>query len=397
MTKPKVVRSGGECDADQEHYKCSDFDFEFDGCCSHNPCIKPRGCRDNSVFIDTSLLPSFSTTDMSDTETAATSESTATESATESTATTDRFARETTLVTRRRPATTTSMDEDNEETETSSPQRHTAPSKTMTDSGTTRTVPNPNRVTVTRVTLVPTSKLPLTSEEGGPLAPGTLTATDEFTYSTVSFETTPTGFATETSTPIPSVKDNHSGSPPIGLIVGAVVGGVVALVLVALAVMMIRRRKKNRELWVNGAGQYCYEEKEEKSYLKRMLSRNTTQRSQDPFAPFGGRIDRVEDPHRPPSGTFEMDGTSTVPVELPAVTFSDAKAKESRPVGNMNATPTGHPAPAGYVAPTRYPTANGSSADPRANMNASLEDRQQKQFVNHWNQYRALGESAPQN
>ncbi|KAF4998819.1 hypothetical protein FGRMN_2874 [Fusarium graminum] len=395
MTSTNVVRSGEECDADQEYYKCSHFDFEFDGCCSHDPCIKPRGCRDNSVFIDTSLLPLFSTIDMPNTETA-TSESTATESATESTFTTDRFARETTLVTRRRLAPT-SMDEGSEETEISSPQRHTAPSKTMTDSGTTRTIPNPNRVTVTRVTLVPTSKLPPTSVEGEPLAPGTVTATDVFTYSTASFETSPTGFATETSTPIPSVEYSHSGSPPIGLIVGAVVGGVVALVLVVLAVMMIRRRKHNRELWVNGAGQYCYEEKEEKSYLKRMLSRNTTQRSQDPFAPFGGRIDRVDNPQRPPSGTFEMDGTSTVPVELPAVIFSDAKVKESRPVGHMNATSAEHPAPAGYVAPTRYPTANGSSADPRANLNASLEDRQQKQFVNHWNQYRALGEGAPQN
>ncbi|KAM0485793.1 hypothetical protein ACHAP7_002746 [Fusarium lateritium] len=321
-----------------------------------------------------------------------TAESTATESATEST-TVDRFSSETTFLTRKRPNTITTMDEDNEET--SSPLKRTAHSKTMTDSGTTRTIRNPNRVTVTRLTVLPTSKLPSTSMDA-PLTFVTSSATDELLYPTASFESTPTGIPTQTSTASSSIKNDNSGTPPIGIIVGGVVGGVVFLTLVILVVFMVRRRRHNRELWVNGAGEYTFDEKEEKSYLRRMLSRNTTQRSQDPFAPFGGRIDRVDDPLRPPSGTFEMDGTSTVPVELPAVTFSDAKAKESQPVGHTNATSTGYSTVAGYVAPTQYPTATGNSIDPRANLNASLEDRQQKQFVNHWNQYRTLGESARQ-
>ncbi|KIL94663.1 hypothetical protein FAVG1_01594 [Fusarium avenaceum] len=397
MTKIKLVRSGRECGADEQYYKCSYFDFEFRGCCSHDPCIKPHGCRDHdSVFVDTSLLASFSTIDMSDTETATsdtiTSESTATESAAGST-TADRFGRETTFLTRTRPKAITTMDEDNEET--SSTLKRTAHPKTMTDSGTTRTIPNSSRVTVTHITMIPTSKLPTTSREA-PLTFVTSSATDGLPYPTASFESTPTGIPTQTSTVGPSLNDDSSGTPPIGIIVGGVVGGVVVLALVILAVFMVRRRRHNRELWVNGAGEYTFDEKEEKSYLRRMLSRNTTQRSQDPFAPFGGRIDRVDDPLRPPSGTFEMDGTSTVPVELPAVTFSDAKAKESQPVGHTNATSTGYSTVAGYVAPTQYPTATGNSVDPRANLNASLEDRQQKQFVNHWNQYRTLGENARQ-
>lgn len=291
MTKTKLVRSGGVCDADKQYYKCSYFDFEYRGCCSHDPCIKPRGCRDDdSVFIDTSLLASFSTIDMSSTETAAsetiTSESTATESATEST-TVDRFGRETTFLTRTRSNAITTMDEDNEET--SSSLKRTTHSKTMTDSGTTRTIPNPNRVTVTRLTILPTSKLPTTSMDA-PLTFVTSSATDELLYPTASFESTPTRIPTQTSTVSSSLKDDSSGTPPIGIIVGGVVGGVVVLALVFLAVFMVRRRRHNRELWVNGAGEYTFDEKEEKSYLRRMLSRNTTQKSQDPFAPFGGML-----------------------------------------------------------------------------------------------------------
>jgi amidase len=117
---------------------------------------------------------------------------------------------------------------------------------------------------------------------------------------------------------------------------------------------------------------------------------------------FAGRADRTDDPFRPPSNTFEMDGTSNVPVELPAVKFSDAREdprpqfhpqahpqgrSQSQPqsqfhsTGSMSATPSyGHPVqPAGPV-------------DPRANLNASLRERQQHTYVNHWNQYRALGQ-----
>lgn len=291
MTKIKLVRSGRECDADEQYYKCSYFDFEFRGCCSHDPCIKPRGCRDHdSVFVDTSLLASFSTIDMSDTETATsdtiTSESTATESAAGST-TADRFGRETTFLTRTRPKAITTMDEDNEET--SLTLKRTAHPKTMTDSGTTRTIPNSSRVTVTHITMIPTSKLPTTSREA-PLTFVTSSFTDGLPYPTASFESTPTGIPTQTSTVGPSLNDDSSGTPPIGIIVGGVVGGVVVLALVILAVFMVRRRRHNRELWVNGAGEYTFDEKEEKSYLRRMLSRNTTQRSQDPFAPFGGML-----------------------------------------------------------------------------------------------------------
>lgn len=89
-----------------------------------------------------------------------------------------------------------------------------------------------------------------------------------------------------------------------------------------------------------------------------------------------------------------MDGADNLVHELPAVTFSDAKEQESQPENCAAANSTVQRAVSGYSAQTSYPTATGSCIDPRANLNATLEDRQQKQFVNHWNQYRSLGESA---
>jgi amidase len=91
-----------------------------------------------------------------------------------------------------------------------------------------------------------------------------------------------------------------------------------------------------------------------------------------------------------------MDGADNVVHELPAVAFDDSSEKESQPGSHAAANSTVHTAVSGYSAQTAYPTATGSCIDPRANLNATLEDRQQKQFVNHWNQYRALGESANQ-
>ncbi|KAM0379576.1 hypothetical protein HYE67_009104 [Fusarium culmorum] len=392
MTKILRVGDKEECSADKQYYECSYFDFKYIGCCSHDPCIKPRGCHDDPVTLDHS---SWSTRDMSDTETT-THERTATDDGNVGISTswlfTDISDSPTTLETRRRPSASITMSEDDSSSSLAS--RRVSPT-TMTDSGTTRTVSNSHRVTITNKKTIYTSVGPPTPS--GFLTSVTSAGTNQLPFPTGSLEGTSASLHTETNTPGASLGENSSksGSPSIGLVVGAVIGGVAFLGLIVGAVIYIRRRRAKNIEFPNTP--YYLEEKEEKSYLSRILSRKSTRRSPDPFAPFGGRIDRVDNHLQPPSGTFEMDGADNVVHELPAVTYDDGNEKESQPGSHVatNST-TGRTAVSGYSAQTAYPTATGNCIDPRANLNATLEDRQQKQFVNHWNQYRALGESANQ-
>ncbi|KAL6919958.1 hypothetical protein FSST1_003984 [Fusarium sambucinum] len=392
MSKILRVDDKKECGADKQYYECSYFNFKHAGCCSHDPCIKPRGCLDDPV---TSEPGSWLTSDMSDTETT-TRERSITVVSDMETSVSWFFISEvpdtkTTLETRRRPSVSITMSEDEESSSLAS---RTSFPTTMTDSGTTRTVSNPNRVTVTNKKTIYTSLGP--STPSGFLTSLTSAGTDQLPFPTGSFESTSVFLPTETGTPSAYLGENSkNGSPSIGLVVGAAIGGVAFLGLIVGAVIYIRRRRAKNIEFPNTP--YYLEEKGEKSYLSRILSRKSTRRSQDPFAPFGGRIDRVDNHLQPPSGTFEMDGTDNVVHELPAVTYDDGNEKESHP-GSHAATNsnTGHTAVSGYSAQTAYPTATRSCIDPRANLNATLEDRQQKQFVNHWNQYRALGDNANQ-
>ncbi|KAH7270231.1 uncharacterized protein BKA55DRAFT_550947 [Fusarium redolens] len=287
MAQNLQSRHGKECRADKAYYECSDFDFDFKGCCSHDPCIRPRGCRDD----DSTDRGSWPIRDMSDIESSA-SETTAIESTVDmrpavgsgiftASFPSDDSDTESTLVTRRRPSSHSSMDDDNEND--ASPRRHSH-SKTMTDSGTTRTIPNSIRITVTKNTVIFTSKLPSSSTSVESI---TETAVD--TTPTASFQSTPAQSPTETGASSLSTGDSDSGGPSIGLIVGGVVGGVAALALVVLVVIILRRRKDTDEQLDGADMPYNnFDEKEEKSYLSRMLSRSTNKGGTDPFAPFGG-------------------------------------------------------------------------------------------------------------
>ncbi|KAF4955846.1 hypothetical protein FGADI_4241 [Fusarium gaditjirri] len=394
MAKSLQSRHGKECRADKAYYECSYFDFKFNGCCSHDPCIRPRGCRDD----DSTDHGSWLTRDMSDTKSSA-SETAVIESAIDVESAvrgifTASFPEDdsdtgSTLVTRRRPSSHTSMDDDPEND--ASPRRHSH-SKTMADSGTTHTIPNSIRITVTKNTVIFTSKLPSSSTSIESVIETTVDTTP-----TASSASTQAQSPTETEASSLSTDDSDSGGPSIGLIVGGVVGGIAALALVILVVIILRRRKDSDEQFDSADMPYNnFDEKEEKSYLSRMLSRSTNKGGTDPFAPFGGRVDRVDDPLRPPTGTFEMDATENVVHELPTATFSDAKASESQTGSHVAAGQPGCPFQTGPAATPEYHPATTYPVDPRANLNATLEDRQQKQFVNHWNQYKALGEGAHQ-
>lgn len=85
------------------------------------------------------------------------------------------------------------------------------------------------------------------------------------------------------------------------------------------------------------------------------------------------------DPYRPASGTFEMDGAGMAPVELPA-----ESAAPSHAPGPQAAQQTYQP----------YGPAGGPAADPRANLNALKTDSGHATYVNHWNQWKALGTGA---
>lgn len=285
MTKILRVGDKEECSADKQYYECSYFDFKYIGCCSHDPCIKPRGCHDDPVTLDHS---SWSTGDMSDTETT-THERTATDDGnvgiSASWLFTDISDSPTALETRRRPSVSITMSEDDSSSSLAS--RRVSPT-TMTDSGTTRTVSNSHRVTITNKKTIYTSVGPPTPS--GFLTSVTSAGTDQLPFPTGSLEGTSASLPTETNTPGASLGENSSksGSSSIGLVVGAVIGGVAFLGLIVGAVIYIRRRRAKNIEFPNTP--YYLEEKEEKSYLSRILSRKSIRRSPDPFAPFGGML-----------------------------------------------------------------------------------------------------------
>ena len=88
--------------------------------------------------------------------------------------------------------------------------------------------------------------------------------------------------------------------------------------------------------------------------------------------PYLGRADQPEDPYRPPSGAFEMDGTSAAPVELPAVSASS-------------------PGPSTHKGTRLEPVQEVTAADPRANLTSGPAGDGKPVYVNHWNQYKNLG------
>lgn len=169
------------------------------------------------------------------------------------------------------------------------------------------------------------------------------------------------------------------------------IGGLAGLgILIVLIMAALKRRRGLRRshssATLNGGTElFNHGEK-----LPQSMSAHTTgtQGSGDPFAPFGGkqkvtthltllsahcppgRADKPGDRYAPPSNIFEMDATTTAPVELPAISVGS----QSRPRTEAQPVPGAGP------------------ADPRANLNASLTDRRQNTYVNHWDHYRNLGQ-----
>ena len=90
-----------------------------------------------------------------------------------------------------------------------------------------------------------------------------------------------------------------------------------------------------------------------------------------------GRADQPEPeyPVKPPENTFEMDATSTAPVELPDNCIP-------APMCELPETTVARPIPVAEAAP---------ATDPNANLTSLGTENGRPQYINHWNQYRAVG------
>ncbi|GFP53605.1 hypothetical protein ACSS6W_001167 [Trichoderma asperelloides] len=259
-------------------------------------------------------------------------------------------------------------------TTSSRPAATSKESAAMTDSGITHTIPNNSIVTITRHTTIITGRPSVTTSSN--IDPMSTTSDTPITESALS---TSDGASLPSSTDAgsvatPSASSTASPLPP-GAIVGIAVGAVALIAIIVVIVLTLVRRKKQRrseadfDLQDNGRDDVV----EEKHFPHPVSAHTTgTQGSSDPFAPFGGRADQPEDPYRPASGAFEMDGSSAAPIELPAVSVSGPstnthKSSRLEPVQEITTT------------------------DPRANLTSVPGDDGKPAYVNHWDQYKNLG------
>ncbi|KAL3961951.1 hypothetical protein ACCO45_003474 [Purpureocillium lilacinum] len=120
----------------------------------------------------------------------------------------------------------------------------------------------------------------------------------------------------------------------------------------------------------------------------------------DPFAPFGGRVDRPRNRHPSGPGEYEMsgiavsspvemDGRGAAPVELPAEMPAEpatpmSPARTRHAVGGAARPHSYHPYSPGCVP-------NSPAKDPRANLSSIRTESGRAGYVNQWDQWRALG------
>ncbi|KAG6119166.1 hypothetical protein E4U13_007923 [Claviceps humidiphila] len=211
----------------------------------------------------------------------------------------------------------------------SSSSRSTSPLPTPSparkaDSGVTRTVPSSSLVTVTRHGVV-FSESP--SSEKAAASRGLCS----------------TCAPASTFTSSPSTDVSERGSPSAGAIAGAAIAAAIIIIIIIILsigkselmlVFVLRRRKKHQPSCDTSEAETLGSDSgatgsEKLNSLKDAFSRM----SKDPFAPFGGRVDKPDYPYRPSTGTFELDGVAITVVELPATSVPEV----SGPV-NMAAT-----------------------------------------------------------
>lgn len=295
------------CPSGKNYYDCADYPYQ--GCCSRNPCKDTYACVwDDGIFIgpqttstddtsktslqprrETTPRPIFSTIETDDEDTTSTIEMTSSSDEEKSTTTTTPT-EETTSETPTETATDVSTETETGTAEESSTDGESMTSRIMTDSGATRTIPNPNRVTVTRHTLIVTDKAP------DPTPTPSVTSS-----STTSSPTTPSSGSDIDYPPVESSSadgfgNNNNGTPPpTGIIVGAAVGGAIALAIIAIFVFVLMRRKRGQkgqdfDAGTINDGTNGLDDGEKNIYQGMSPHTTGTRASSDPFAPFGGTL-----------------------------------------------------------------------------------------------------------
>ncbi|RFU79526.1 hypothetical protein TARUN_2679 [Trichoderma arundinaceum] len=344
ISNPFVARQEGGCSSGTTFYSCVANSFR--GCCSKDPCAL-ISCPDKFGLMK----------DPKDDGSGDDDQTTSTPESDEA------------------PPTPTDGGQKQQTQSTSSPVT-TKKSTTMTDSGITHTIPNNSIVTITRHTTITTGRSATTASGLVDLASSTSVATVTGTESATS-DGIPTPSPTSADGATSPSESSETGPLSLGAIVGIAIGGVALVAVIVVLVLTLMRRKKHRGSDTDSVFRQGNRQDDvvEEKHFPHPISAHTagSQGSSDPFAPFGGRADQPEDPYRPASGAFEMDGSSAVPVELPAVSFSSPSTNRQKTASRLG--------PVQEVIPT----------DPRANLTPVPTDDGKPVYVNHWNQYKNLG------
>ncbi|KFA48427.1 hypothetical protein S40293_00387 [Stachybotrys chartarum IBT 40293] len=247
---------------------------------------------------------------------------------------------------------------------------------TMTDSGVTRTIANSEVITVTRHTTIVTDRFPssrITSSE-------TLSSSQTTSAQSTTFTSSLTSSRLPEETGVDTVPSGGDldNSLPQNAIIGIATGGGIALILLIVAMLFIwrhskvsREQKQSRDM--DRAARDDLVEEKHFPTVSAQTTGTGTHAGSDPFAPFGGRADTAEDPYRPRSGVFEMDGTSAAPVELPA---EPQRFAHPPPVIQQPAVDGPFPAPTQTLPSSMSP-----------NLNGLHNGNGQPAVVGHWNHY----------
>ncbi|KAG5967275.1 hypothetical protein E4U56_000948 [Claviceps arundinis] len=266
-----------------------------------------------------------------------------------------------------------------------------------TDSGVTHTIPNSSVVTVTRHTVV-FSEAPRSTESSSSVeaAPST----------SLCSKCTPTPILTSSPS---SNESKRGGTLSVGAIAGAATGAAIIITILFILVFVSRRRKKHRASCDASEADTLGSDSgatgsEKLSSTKDGLSRM----SSDPFAPFGGRVDKPHYSYRPSTGTFELDGVAITAVELPATSIPEVpdtvktviaapdKASEPDTVDTAAAAPDEASGPDTVKTAARAPdkASEPRTAPPTPEPAATLASPSSPQgkiaYVNQWNEYKAL-------